>query len=116
MKDIVSQYYKLVDENKIEELLDLFSDDIVYNRCGKELIGKEELRTFYFTTRTLSGVHHIEKIISDEEESVIVVGKFIGKSKEIEKLEIEFADIFYIENNKINQRKTYLQTGYEHIK
>jgi len=102
------KYYKYVDEEKIEEMLNLFSLNILYFRCDKEIKGIENLRKFYKEVRKIKGKHKIKSIIS-ENNIVTVRGIFEGKGSQGNEIKLSFADFFYFDNQgKINKRFTYL--------
>jgi len=119
MKDkvvTVKKYYKYVDNKEIDKLLDLFSDDIIYIRSGKEIKGMKKFKEFYKKERRLKGKHKITKII-DTKEVVITRGEFKGKNAQNNKVKVGFADFFQFNNKgKINRRETYLSEGYRVIK
>ncbi|MCE9628900.1 MAG: nuclear transport factor 2 family protein [Candidatus Vogelbacteria bacterium] len=109
--DNIKKYYSLVDQNKFEELTDLFSDDIVYNRAGLVIKGKKEFLNFYANTRTIKGSHTINKILGNSE-VVVVQGDFNFIDYRI----TSFVDIFSFDHHgKIKERETYLLSGSEDI-
>ncbi len=110
--DHVKLYYGYVDANKIEELVDLFSDDILYIRCEHEIKGKEDLKKFYNEERGIEGKHTLEEILSGKDK-VVAKGIFSGKNRKGENITLPFMDFFYLDDSgKIKERYTYLATGY----
>lgn len=108
MKETVQRYYDLVDAGQYEALLELFSPDILYIRAGKEIAGREQLRSFYLSDRKLVGNHRLSSVKACEDECVIVEGLFVGTNSHAENISIPFADIFEFSNGCIVRRRTYL--------
>ncbi len=111
IKEKVMKYYELVDNEDFEELLELFSKNTVYLRCGKEIEGLENLEKFYLEERKIKGTHTIEEIHIFENE-IIIKGVFnkVNDGGGV----IRFVDIFYFnEEELISRRETYLASGYK---
>jgi len=108
----IKNYYKYVDENKINSLLSLFSEDIIYVRCGHLIKGKDKLKAFYTEDRRILGNHKLNEIINNGDK-IITRGVFKGTNKEGSAVELQFADFFYLnERGEIKKRYTYLLTGF----
>ena len=103
----VRRYYELVDAAEYDALVELFTEDVVYERPGQETIeGREALRTFYEEGRPLSnGEHELHAVVPDEN-TVAVRGTFRGEQDD-ESVELGFADFHEFEDGAIARRYTY---------
>lgn len=107
-ESLVRAYYALIDEGRTDEMLLLFSPDIVYLRGGTAPIeGAGELREFYERGRIIaSGSHEVQTVVSDGR-WVAVRGRFIGILKSGVDVDTTFADFFEIDGGSISRRFTY---------
>jgi len=119
LAETVKQFYNLlggytnsdfsINQPELEALLNLFSDHIYYNRCGKIIEGKDALRKFYEHERRLYGKHTLDKIVVDESDngSAAVLGTFDGVNKAQKRLLVRFSDFFsFNSQGKISFRET----------
>lgn len=107
-QDVVREYYDRVDAGDIDELVSLFSPDVVYDRPGHPRIeGRGALERFYRHVRPLSnGSHDIHTILMDDGE-VATRGTFEG-TQAGDKVQIGFADFFrFDDEGRIRYRYTY---------
>ena len=76
----VRRYYELVDEGAYDELVELFAEDVRYERPGQSAIeGREALREFYEEGRPLEdGSHELESVVTDGD-TVAARGRFTGR-------------------------------------
>ena len=104
----VREYYRLVDADDVDGLLDLFSDDAIYNRPGYPTMnGRDELAKFYGGERVIaSGRHTVEKVVADNPQ-IAVTGSFEGVLKDGTETELRFADFFVFDGPRIARRDTY---------
>ena len=104
-------YYTFMDRGKITDSLSLFTDDIEYERAGKNIVGKDKLKEFYLTERKIIGEHIIFNIFTPQHQlsTVFVEGTFKFNNNTI----INFVDIFEFNSNKIAKRKTFLNSGFK---
>ncbi len=106
MQDIIKKYYKAIDESDLDTALSLFSEDISYQRGSQLIVGKKDLEDFYHKHRLIKeGEHEIEEIKTDGL-STTVKGRFTGRLKSEEQVQIKFEDIFEFADQKIVKRKT----------
>lgn len=115
IKEIIRRYYELVDNNKIKDLLKLFSNDIYYRRCKNEIRGMKEFKDFYNNfynkERSISGKHKVIRVII-QNRIAVVEGTFEGKWNDGVPLTISFSDIhFFNDEGKIHERHTYTDQG-----
>ncbi len=108
LEDIVKKYYRAVDENNLDILFSLFSNDIIYERPGYEpLKGMEEFQNFYRSSRIIKSGHHTIFNIIVKEPYVVVEGEFNGVLKNGNRSYTKFVDVYKFHNEKICFRHTY---------
>lgn len=121
-ESVARRYYDLVDAGEYEELVSLFSEDVVYERPGQTVIeGRTALKRFYQEGRPLSkGEHELHDVVVDSEErsasgnrpqsndggTVAVRGTFRGE-QDGETVEIGFADFHEFDAGEISRRYTF---------
>ncbi len=116
LQTIVRKYYKLIDEHKIDEVLDLFSQTAQYLRCGEVYNGIKAIEKFYKHERKIKGSHDLQNlwIIGP---TAIVEGVFRGKGAEGQPKKVGFADFFrFNEESQIQDRHTYLMLGSSYVR
>jgi len=103
----VREYYDAVDEERVDDLLALFADDVVYDRPGQRPIeGKDALEAFYRDGRPLEdGNHTVHDVLVDGDRAA-VRGTFSGVQGG-ETVEFGFADVHVFEDGRIAERYTY---------
>lgn len=91
----VHSYYRAVDSDDVETLLDLFAADAVYCRPGYQpLRGRAEIEAFYRGTRVIaSGAHTLTTEVVGEG-AIAVNGTFNGVLKDGSTQQLRFADFF----------------------
>jgi ketosteroid isomerase-like protein len=104
---IVRHYYELVDAGKLDELLALFHDEIVYQRQGTpDITGMAAMRRFYEEERIIdSGRHEIAQVLTDGS-WVAVRGLFEGRLKSGASVKLRFTDWHRFRDGKIDRRET----------
>ena len=116
LQDHVLAYYRLLDNKQVDELLTLYADNIVYNRCGIIIEGMADLSHFFHNERAMDGVHTAHEVHEIGRE-VIVRGSFAGQNGKGEPHELQFAEFYYFDDqDKICRRESYLATGFEQTK
>ena len=104
--ELAREYYDAVDDDRIEDLLALFADDVTYERPGQGSIeGKDDLATFYREERALEGEHEVHDVLVDGDR-IAVRGTFSGDQNG-ESVEFGFADFHVVEDGVIAERHTY---------
>lgn len=109
LHDTVMAYYAAVDDARIEDLLDVFTDDVVYHRPGYEpLRGRDAMRAFYVDERVIvSGKHVIDHVVIDGA-VVSVQGRFTGVLKDGSRRSVRFADFYRFDpSGRASERRTY---------
>lgn len=105
-RDLVREYYDAVDDDRVDDLLALFAEDVTYERPGQASIdGKTDLATFYREERALDGDHEIHTVAVDGDR-VAVRGTFTGEQAG-DPVEFGFADFHVVEDDTITERHTY---------
>jgi uncharacterized protein len=104
---VVEEYYDAVDNERYHDLVDLFAEDVRYERPGQGAItGREELREFYLEGRPLDeGSHELHDIVV-EGTNAAVRGSFSGRQHG-GSVEFGFADFHEFEDGKIARRYTF---------
>lgn len=107
----VREYYELVDAGDYEALVNLFAEDVRYERPGQGAItGRDELRTFYNEGRPLEdGAHEIHDVVTTDDRAA-VRGQFTG-DLDGETVTFDFADFHEFANGEIVQRYTFTDRG-----
>lgn len=108
------EYYRLVDADDLDGVLDWFADDAVYYRPGYDPIrGRQELRAFYGGERVIaSGQHVLESVLGDGR-SVAVRGRFEGTLKDGSAATVGFADFIDYDDQqpaRVRQRRSYFDS------
>lgn len=106
-EEVARHYYELVDAEEYDELVALFTEDVVYERPGQSTIeGEEALRAFYEEGRPLSnGEHELHDVVANGD-TVAVRGTFRGE-QDGESVELGFADFHEFDGERIARRYTY---------
>lgn len=104
---VVRNYYDAVDDERYDDLVALFAEDVRYERPGQGAIeGREELREFYLEGRPLEeGSHEVVDLVV-EEETVAVRGTFSGRQDGGD-VAFAFADFHEFEDGKIARRYSF---------
>ena len=107
-REAVRRYYDLVDEERYQELFDLFAGDVVYERPGQDpLEGIAEFERFYLEDRPLKDGSHTLYDVVIEGDTAAVRGSFSGRQNG-ESVTFGFADFHtFDESGKIAFRYTY---------
>jgi ketosteroid isomerase-like protein len=107
-RDVIRRYFAAIDANDIDGVLELFHDDVRYERPGYEPIaGKERLRHFFTVERVIaSGRHDIEGIVVADDQ-VAAWGMFTGLSRAGAELSEGWCDVYGFQDGRIWRRRTY---------
>ncbi|MDG5758706.1 nuclear transport factor 2 family protein [Natronococcus sp. A-GB1] len=104
---VVRDYYDAVDDERYDDLVALFAEDVRYERPGQGAIeGRAELREFYLEGRPLEeGSHEVDDLIVDGD-TVAVRGTFAGRQNG-EDVAFAFADFHEFEDGTIARRYSF---------
>ncbi|OIB58459.1 nuclear transport factor 2 family protein [Natrialba sp. SSL1] len=108
-ESIVRDYYDTVDDERYDDLVELFTEDVRYERPGQGAItGREALREFYLEGRPLeNGSHEVHDVVVDDQTNTAAVrGSFSGVQHG-ESVEFGFADFHELEDGRIARRYTF---------
>jgi ketosteroid isomerase-like protein len=103
------RYYRLVDADDVEGLLDLFEPEAEYRRPGYDpLVGRDALRRFYSGTRVIRrGRHSVTSVVEDGN-VVAIAGDFVGELKDGSTARLRFADFFtFGSGGRFSSRETF---------
>lgn len=105
----VHTYYRLVDDEQFEQMLQLFHPEIQYQRGDLEISGIDQMKQFYTRQRTIqSGRHTIDALVEDGP-LVVTRGRMDGVLDGGEEVSIEFADFHEFQGDLIRRRFTYFK-------
>ncbi|WP_159944704.1 MULTISPECIES: nuclear transport factor 2 family protein [unclassified Nocardiopsis] len=110
LRERVRQVYARVDSGDIAGLLELFSEDVVYDRPGyPPIVGSPALERFYRGIRVIrEGVHTPDAIVADGDGGVAVQGSFRGVLKDGRTVDLRYADFFRAApDGRFRRRDTY---------
>ncbi|MDT0328086.1 nuclear transport factor 2 family protein [Nocardiopsis lambiniae] len=105
----VREVYARVDAGDIEGLLELFSDDVVYDRPGyPSIVGRDAFERFYRQARVIrEGTHTPESVVVGAD-GVAVQGRFEGVLKNGRSVSLRYADFFgTAPDGRFRRRDTY---------
>lgn len=107
LEAVVRSYYDYVDEQRTEEMLALFHQDIVYERQGTPTIeGIAALQRFYEQERIIeSGAHSLDQVLPGED-WVAVRGRFAGRLRDGQEVMLRFTDWHHFQDGKIIRRES----------
>ncbi|MBB6118425.1 nuclear transport factor 2 family protein [Nocardiopsis algeriensis] len=104
------EVYARVDGGDIGGLLELFSDDVVYERPGYQpIVGRTSFERFYREARVIrEGVHTPDSVVVGEDGRVAVQGSFAGVLKDGTSVSLRYADFFTSgPDGRFRRRDTY---------
>ena len=112
----IQEYYRRVDANDIDWVVDLFADDAVYARANSRFEGKETIAGFFRSDRKIRGTHGIESTCAIDD-LVFAKGEFVGVGDAGDDRRVRFFDVWQFEpGGKVTLRETYLALGHEYVR
>jgi len=105
IQGVISRYYEHADAKDWENLIDLFSSNITYQRGTRLMVGIAELERFYREVREIKEGEH-KYSVKIEPPRAFVKGVFQGRLKNGEEITILFEDLFEFVDGEIVKRKT----------
>ncbi|MFC4909846.1 nuclear transport factor 2 family protein [Actinomadura gamaensis] len=107
LERLVRNYYELVDADRLDDLLALFDDEIVYERQGTPtIVGIDALRRFYREERVIaSGTHTLDQVLPGES-WVAVRGGFRGRLRDGSAVDLRFTDWHLFRAGRIVRRES----------
>lgn len=108
VRSLVEAYYRLVDDQAFDEMLELFADDAVYARPGYEpLHGKPAIADFYRGARVIVSGRHTLATVLIEGDRAAVEGSMRGTLRDGRDVDVRFADFFSVRDGRFVTRDTY---------
>jgi ketosteroid isomerase-like protein len=99
-EDQVRRYYETVDRDDVDAVVELFSDEIVYERPGYPTIhGHAQLREFYDKSRVIESGKHVVATVVANYPQVAVNGQFNGRLRSGSTVSVRFADFFRLDGD-----------------
>jgi ketosteroid isomerase-like protein len=114
-KALIVEYYKRVDAQDIDWVLDLFTADSRYVRADADYTDKQAITDFYRNDRKIAGVHSVDRVVA-ECDQVLAAGVFKGVGADGAPKNVGFCDIWELRGDKVCYRQTYLSMGADYVK
>lgn len=114
----IIQYYHDVDQQDIDAVLALFSDDAIYKRADAAYVGKNAIEHFYRNERMIRGAHTLDRTCDQPEASrVLVTGEFRGRGADEAPRVVRFTDVWeFNATGQVGRRETYLALGQGYVR
>lgn len=115
---VIREYYSRIDASDTDWVIALFEQDAIYERADASYEGIPAIARFFRDERKIRGVHSIDTLIVDEEQSVVVaLGRFSGVGQAVDARTVGFADIWHLSSTgRVTLRRTYLAIGHEYVR
>lgn len=108
----VLDYFRLVDEARLDEMFDMYTDDIFYKRAGVEpIIGKAALVAFFRGPRGIDRIRHEMTVVATEGNCVAVEGRARATLLNGGSFDRRIAEIFWFEGDRICKRHGYVDAA-----
>jgi ketosteroid isomerase-like protein len=108
----VLDYFRLVDQGRLDEMYDMYTDDIVYKRAGVEpIIGKAALIAFFQGPRGIDRIRHEMKVVAVEGNCVVVEGRAQATLLSGGSFDRQIAEFFWFEGDRIARRHGYVDAA-----
>ncbi len=112
----VISYYDRVDAGDVDWVINLFSEDAVYDRASEVYASKAAIEQFYRSERKIEGRHTLTNVASCKD-TVLVDGEFRGRGADGSLKKIGFADCWRFNNaGQVTRRNTYLAIGSDYVR
>ena len=105
---LVHDLFRAIDSREFERLREICHPEVTYERPGYEAFhGIDRLLKFYREERIIaSGEHRLTAVLVDPSYGACW-GRFVGKHRNGEDIDVEFADTYEIEDGRIRRRKSF---------
>lgn len=115
---MVSEYYRRVDSQDTDWIVDLFEQEAVYRRAGEAYEGISAIANFFRNERLIRGVHTVRAVIPDQTGQIVTaVGNFCGVGKLGDPRNVDFVDLWtFKRSGLVSQRETYLAIGSDYVR
>jgi ketosteroid isomerase-like protein len=108
LKERVLRYFRLVDEGRIEEMLALFGEGIVYRRTGVDpIVGLPAMRAFYEGPRGIVTIRHDIVALVREGDCVAIEGRARATLTDGGSFDRRIGEFFRFRDDLIVERNGY---------
>ena len=109
---LIRRMFRAIDRGEFQALEQVFHPAIVYERGGyAPFTGLEAVMKFYRTERVLaSGEHRLESIVVEGNQGACW-GRFVGKKKSGEDVDLLFSDVYRFESGRVIFRRSHFYIG-----
>jgi len=108
----VLEYFRLVDQARLDEMYDMYTDDIFYKRAGTEpIIGKAALIAFFQGPRGVASIRHDMKVVAAEGNCVAVEGRAQATLLAGGDFDRQIAEFFWFDGDRISRRHGYVDAA-----
>lgn len=115
-ENVVSNYYRWVDEGDTESVLALFDASSRYRRADVVYEDKRAIEVFYRSERGIRGRHTLGDIVTDGR-LVVVNGVFRGVGSKGDPRQIAFTDWWrFNDEGLVTERVTHLAAGADYVR
>ncbi len=114
----VGEYYRRVDQQDLDWIIELFDDAAVYRRAGTTYEGASSIANFFRNERLIRGVHTLRAVMPDKSGSVVTaVGNFSGVGERGDPRDVDFVDLWTFQGaGRVIRRETFLALGSEYVR
>ncbi len=107
--DRVLEYFQLVDAGSIEEMYELFAEDVVYRRAGLDpIVGKAQMRAFYEGPRGIDTISHEIDIVAVDGNCVAIEGRARATLTNGGSFDRRIGEFFWFDGDLIVRRHGYM--------
>jgi len=108
----VLEYFRLVDQGRLDEMYGMYTDDIFYKRAGTEpIIGKAALIAFFQGPRGIDRIRHEMKVVAADGNCVAVEGRAQATLLSGGSFDRQIAEFFWFEGDRISRRHGYVDAA-----
>lgn len=108
----VLEYFRLVDQGRLEEMYAMFTDDIFYKRAGVEpIVGKDALIAFYQGPRGIKSIRHEMTVVAVDGNCVAVEGRARAELLSGGGFDRQIGEFFWFEGDRISRRHGYVDAA-----
>ena len=104
----VLEYFRLVDAGRLQEMYDLYADDVVYRRVGvAPMIGKDALIAFFEGSRAIASIRHDIQVVAVDGNCVAIEGRAQATRTDGSGFDNRIGEFFWFEDGLIIRRHAY---------
>lgn len=106
LTELVRTYFALVDAGRLDEMYDMFSEDVVYRRSGLEpIIGKEAFIAFYVGPRGIATIRHDIEIAAVDGACVALEGRARARLVDGGSFDRRIGEFFWFDDDDLIRRR-----------